>query len=142
MAVIGDWAATLPLAMRQVILREINREEASEILAAAARSCERLSGYLETLIGTEGARALQQRSIVLTRREHAWLAEALSPGPPSSPIAAARREPEVVMRSAVALLTTFVNLLVGFIGERLTVQVLHQVWPEVASMLQTSKESP
>jgi hypothetical protein len=129
--------------MRQVILREIDREEAPEILAAAARSCERLAACLETLIGTDGARALLKRSILLTRREHAWLAEALSPGPsPSSPIAAARREPEVVMQSAVALLTTFVNLLVGFIGERLTVQVLHQVWPEVASKLQTTKESP
>ena len=142
MAVIGDWAATLPLAMRQVLLSEIDREEAPEILAAARRSSDRLATYLETLIGTDGARALLQRSIVLTRREHAWLADALSPDPQSSPIAAVRREPEVVMRSAVALLTTFVNLLVGFIGERLTVQVLHQVWPEVASMLQTTKESP
>ncbi len=146
MAQTRDSALTLPAALREVILREARNDQAVEILAAAGRSSDRLARYLESLIGAAGARALLQRSVALTRREHPRLAEVLPrAGTPlqSECLAVAERQGSgVVMESSVALLVTFVNLLVSFIGERLTVQVLCHVWPDVAPLLRSKKESP
>ena len=78
MAQTRDWALILPEALRQVIAREARDGNAAEIVAAAKRTSDLLVTHLETLIGSAGARALLQRSITLTRRQHPWLGAALA----------------------------------------------------------------
>jgi hypothetical protein len=138
-------ALTLPHALEQVIRREARGEQAVEILAAAGRASDRLLRYLETLIGAPGARALLARSITLTRRQHPWLAKVPLPASSTRPEilgSADLPEPAEVMRCAVALLITFVNLLVSLIGEHMTHQILCHVWSDIAPLLQRNKESP
>jgi hypothetical protein len=146
LAQIREQNAPLRDALHQVLLREAKNDRQAEVLAAAGRSGDRLVTFLETLIGTAGVRALLHRSLVLTGREHPWLASVLATNGTSmlwtDLSAAEEQEPEVVTRAALDLLATFVNLLAGFIGERLTAQVLRQIWPELAPMLPMKKESP
>ena len=61
--------------------------------------------------------------------------------PPASTVA--RHTPFRWLRTGqLALLVSFVNLLASFLGERLTVQVLCQIWPDVAPILRPKKELP
>jgi hypothetical protein len=125
---------SLPGVLRQVILREARGETSGEIIAATGRVSQSLVAHLESLIGWAGARALRQRSLVLTRRQHAWLVDL--DADVSNDVT-----PTAAWAAAVAHLTFFVNLLESFIGATLTIQVLRQLWPDVTLVLLGGKES-
>jgi hypothetical protein len=145
---VETWTDALPTALRQAILKGTAPGRSIDVLVTAVRMSDELASYLATLIGYEGALALVRRSLALTRREQGWLADALvgvaTPSLSDARVVAAAEleSAERVQETSVTLLTHLVNLLVGFIGERLTLQVLRQIWPEVASTLVKNKELP
>jgi hypothetical protein len=51
-----------------------------------------------------------------------------------------KHEPDVVVEVSIALLTAFIELLATFVGERLTCELLHDVWPTVITV--QSQEMP
>jgi hypothetical protein len=145
MADTRDWA----LLLQDVIAAEVSSsgsaEGASDIVDAFAQARDRLLGHLEMLLGKAGTAALWQRSITLTRRRHPGLM-ALLGGTTDVKArvlhAQVQADPAALREASVALLTTLVNLLVTFIGEPLTIQVLCEVWPDAAPRLREEKESP
>lgn len=56
-----------------------NERVPSSVAAAASTACDELVERLAVFIGQAGARALFDRSIVLTAREHPWLKVTISP---------------------------------------------------------------
>ena len=145
---VETWTDALPTALRQAILNGTAPGRSADVLVTVVRMTDELASYLATLIGQEGALALVRRSLALTRREHGWLADALvgvaTPALSDARVVAAAEleSTDQVKQTTVAFLVHLVNLLVGFIGERLTLQVLRQIWPEVASTLVKNKELP
>ena len=49
--------------------------------------------------------------------------------------------PDVARETSVALLTAYLELLVTFIGERLTWQLLHEAWPELITPSSQEKQA-
>ena len=146
MADTRDWAPILLDVLGQEVVPGEPASPAADLAAAAMRVRDRLLGHLEMLLGKAGAVALWQRSITLTRRQQPGLVEALW-GAGDPPVTELRTgttsaDPVVLQQACVAVLATFVNLIVSFIGEDLTVQVLCEVWPDAAPRLRGKKESP
>ena len=110
---------------------------------AAARVCQELVAFLSRFIGASGARALFQRSLVLARREHPWLAE---PAPSHDESLWARLDASLeanaptANEASVALVGTFIRLFAAFVGANLAFQILHQHRPE-AFPLDAPRES-
>jgi hypothetical protein len=113
--------------------------QAAGALLARERSAEqawtKLAEHLSPLVGDAGVQALFERSLTLSRAKFPWLA--LPAGAPSSAPpwvqlrACLDQHPELADEASVALLTTFLELLGRFIGERLAMQLLCEVWPEL-----------
>jgi len=95
---------------------------------------EKLRLHLEQLMGDGGFRALLSRSLVLASAEVPWLRavrvnsvgvlegwEELSASPRANELFEAR----------VVLLAQLLGLLAAFIGENLTLGLVHRVWPKV-----------
>lgn len=104
--------------------------------AALARIHERLQRQLSTVVGELGFQALFARALKLTGRAFSTLAEANRPGPNEGALNRLCDHLNTQshdMNAAIicALVTNFVNLLSTFIGEGLTLKLLHNAWPEV-----------
>jgi hypothetical protein len=112
--------------------------------AGAARACEDLAAHLSRVVGPVGVRALFDRSVVLSRKEHAFLAAVpiRSPEPPWGALRACleSQAPDLALEASVALITTFVGLLGRFIGEALVERLLHELWPDAFPSSATTKE--
>jgi hypothetical protein len=111
-----------------------NRSSATRI-PAAFQVCERLRPHLATLTGNAGFRALVVRALALAKREDPGLCAvhvtsdgtlALLEG---SEAQVPRRE---VIQGGVTLLAQLLGLLVEFIGEKLTLRLLREVWPKLS----------
>src|SRR3712207_2210359 len=104
-----------------------------ELAAAALSVFTRLLSTLSPVLGESGSAALFRRSLKLAgtavplyvqvrTAQYEQLFEVLS--------AALRQQPpDVVREASEVLLTTYIELLSAFIGERLTWQLLQEVWP-------------
>jgi hypothetical protein len=110
---------------------------AKESAAAAGRVYEKLAAQLAPLLGAAGVRALFVRSAKLARDERAFLA-GLAPaiegstGDPAGLGAYLQTlEPPAAAEAAVLLFATFLDLIITFIGDRLTVQVLRGAWAAI-----------
>jgi len=96
---------------------------------------EKLRTPLTMLMGKRGYRALLGRALALASREVSWLAGVWVKADGSLEIVAdskARRDLEQIAKGRVALLSQLMALLVTFIGERLTLRLLHEVWPRIS----------
>ena len=116
-------------AVRELLAREAGGDEA-RVVEGAARACEKLSRHLSRVIGETGVRALFERSLVLLRAEHPWLADAAAPSsePPWLRLrAGAPQAGAATTRAAVSLATTFVALLGRLIGDELVLRLLAEV---------------
>jgi hypothetical protein len=96
---------------------------------------EKLRLPLSTLMGDVGFNVLLSRALMLAKAEVSWLravhvkADGSWEGldEPKTDISA-----DEVLEGRVALLTQLLGLLVAFIGEGLTLRLVHEVWPKVA----------
>ncbi len=110
------------------------REHGEEEAEVALRVFGQLRSYLTSLIGVAGFEAILTRALSLAKVECGWLgavrvqADATFEGFHE----AAQKQPTpAVAAGCAALLTALLGLLVAFIGEALTRQLMQDIWPEV-----------
>lgn len=95
---------------------------------------ERLRPHLATLMGNAGFRALVQRALALAVVEVPWLSSARVEPDGSVEVPdehGARISPDDILESRVVLLAQLLGLMVAFIGEKLTLQLVRDVWPRL-----------
>ena len=126
--------------MSQVAVTPETRELAEQLVGLEARSlsvskadrpatcrvCEKLRRPLVTLAGTAGYSSLLARSLTLAKRESPALS-AVEVGPDGSLLGL---EGEAALASPI-LIGHLLGLLITFIGETLTMRLLHEVWPDL-----------
>lgn len=124
--------------MRSFAARLIDHEEglgsAAPGIPAAFTVPDRMRTHLTTLMGNGGHRALLMRSLALAGAEVRWLRE-IGVGIDGSlegldSIAEPLTRDEAFNGGAV-LVAHLIGLLVAFIGERLTLQILREIWPKM-----------
>jgi hypothetical protein len=106
----------------------------SSDIAAAFAVCDKLSGPLSKLMGVAGYSTLLRRASVLAGAEIPWL-RALKISSNGSLAGMAEQntmpsDPAEVMEGEVVLIGHLLGLLVILIGPALTLQLLHDVWPD------------
>ena len=105
---------------------------AGECAAAAVRVYDKLNSQLVPLLGAAGVEALFARSAKLAHNERPRGAQVVELGSATSLAAGLRElEPAAAAATAEALFGTFLALIATFIGDRLTLQVLHRAWPTI-----------
>jgi len=100
---------------------------------AAGRVYDKLSAQLVPLLGLAGVEALFARSAKLAGAGHPCIA-ALADGIDSSTRLSAclqTLDPAAASETAALLFGTLLELIVTFIGDRLTVQALRGAWPAI-----------
>ena len=126
------------LALRALAQRKASIADAGALAAAAQRAYADLTRVSAPLIGDVGVNALTGRSLYLAQRQYPWLVQTREPEQWDGPFeqivfCLERQDPAVATEAAGAVLATLLGLLVTFIGEPLTVQLLRQAWPDVFS---------
>ena len=102
---------------------------------AAFLVCEKLRLPLATLMGRAGFCALLSRALTLTNLEASWPGvvqvneDGTLDGLAQLEAQIARKE---FVEASVVLIARLIGLLVAFIGEEMTLRLLHEIWPEVA----------
>jgi hypothetical protein len=124
-----------PLAQR-LIDEEARTGAAGESAGRTAfRVCERLRSALSVLMGAAGFRSLVARALNLSRADAAWLAGVQIKADGSfqfSDAAAAELDTPAGAWGGLALVSQLTGLLIIFIGEALTLRLLHDIWPGAA----------
>ena len=104
-------------------------------LPAGFHVSEKLSPHLTTRIGNAGSRALLSRALALANAEVPWLravhvkADASLEGLDELE---AQLDPKEFAEGKVVLLAQLLGLLVVFIGEPLTLQLMGEIWPKLS----------
>jgi hypothetical protein len=119
----------------RLIAYETTKNKSSETKTRAAFLVdEKLRPYLATLMGNVGFGALLSRALVLAKAEVPWL-RALHVNADGSfrglDELGAQVGPDEIFEGRVVLLAQLLELLVAFIGELLTLQLLRDVWPKL-----------
>ena len=101
---------------------------------AAFQVFEKLRPQLVTLMGTSGFRALLSRALALAVPEVRSLRAVRVKADGSFEgleELQAQLEPRKIRQCEVILLAQLLQLLVAFIGEKLTLQIMGEIWPKV-----------
>ena len=125
-------------AVTQLLALEIGGAPATtETLAAASgRLLDKLSRQLAQVIGPAGVQSILLRAVRLRQSEFAFLDTRIVPGDSRASLAEPFRaclleqEPEVIREVSITLFATFTGLLGTLIGDRLTWNLLRQIWPD------------
>jgi hypothetical protein len=101
--------------------------------SVALNICEKLRSPLSTLMGNAGFRALLARALLLASSEIPWLREVqVTPGGSLRlDEVNSQVDPAMIADGGVETLAELLGLLVAFVGEKLTVQIVCEVWPEL-----------
>jgi hypothetical protein len=115
--------------------RRVGGEDSGAESRAALRVCEKLRHPLSTYAGVAGFRSLLKRAHGLASSEVRWL-EAIEIQADGSFRYSAETEAQLASedagRATGALVSQLIGLLDTFIGEALTLRLVHEVWPNVA----------
>jgi hypothetical protein len=127
---------------RQLLAKELGTGPAAstaEVAEAAVRLWEKLGKHFAMLVGEMGVRTLLDRSLVLTAVQYPWLAGSTGVSrvaplkqpwiPPSAILHA--EDAAAATQGVESLIATFLGLVGRFIGQRLVVRLLREVWPEL-----------
>ena len=122
---------------RRIIDKELPRGPSPGSRGRAAfRVCEKLREPLTAYAGAIGFRSLLRRALSLARAQEPWLV-ALQVNDAGVVIFPADFEPaldtKAAARAGEALVGQLLQLLETFIGEALTLRLLHEVWPTAAT---------
>jgi hypothetical protein len=127
-------------ALRQLALRVLAQHagpatDVEALVAAARRTYDELARVAAPLIGQVGVDALTGRALHLAQREYPWLVPTAEPHQWQGPFAEVllcleRQNPAVATEAAATVFAIFTGLLITFIGEPLTVQLLQKAWPK------------
>jgi hypothetical protein len=120
---------------RRLIAHEAG-EMPSSVTAVPAgfHVAEKLRPQLTALMGSGGYRALIARALKLASADVPWLrtlrVEADGTVQGLDPMAA-RLDPAGIFEGRVVLVAQVIGLLVAFIGEKLTLQLVREIWPKL-----------
>ena len=96
---------------------------------------EKLRPHLANLMGSAGFRALLSRSLALASAEVPWL-RAVQVQSDGSLDGLDEHDAQVgqdeFIEGRVVLVAVLLGLLAAFIGEKLTLQLVHEVWPKLS----------
>lgn len=111
---------------------------AEAVAAATFRAYDDLARVSAQLIGQSGVDALTGRALHLAQKEYPWLVHRREPEQAEGPFAQIaaclkRQNAAVATEAAAAVFGTLAGLLVTFIGEPLTTQLLRKAWPDAFS---------
>ena len=96
--------------------------------------CEKLHVHLATFMGSTGFRELLSCALPRAKTEIPWLCAVHVKADGSLEGLEelnAKRNPDELFEGGVVLVAQLLGLLVAFIGEKLTLRFVHEVWPEV-----------
>ena len=128
---------SVALVSKMLALRAGKSPDADALAAAARTAFGDVERVAVSLIGPAGVDALAGRALHLAQREHPCLKPLPSqPDQPSEPFVQVvaclqQQDPAVATAAAGALFAILIDLLVTFIGKRLTTRLLLQAWPDV-----------
>lgn len=95
---------------------------------------EKLGPHLATFMGNVGFSALLSRALVLANAEIPWLRAVHVKADGSIEWLdklEAQVDPVDIFEGRVVLIAQLLGLLVAFIGEKLTLRLVHEVWPKI-----------
>lgn len=120
----------------RLIAHETNGNKSSEASPPAVfMVVEKLRPHLANLMGNAGFRALLSRSLALTNEKIPWL-RAVHVKSDGSLDGLDELEAQVgkdeFSEGRVMLLAVLLGLLAAFIGEKLTLHLVHEVWPKLS----------
>lgn len=126
--------AEVATAARTLLATGYDSTSSADIAAHAANVCRLLSAHTARLVGELGMRAMFERSVYLAGASVPCLRNLAHKA--NGPYEALRyclesEAPDVALEAAYRVLTTFIQLLERFIGERLVASLLHEVWPAI-----------
>jgi len=115
----------------------------TEQTAAALRVLEKLRRSISTYAGVAGFRSLLGRALGLAKADVPWLKAAqvnaegvlVGLGGGGPPLA-----PNEVTKGEVLLIANLIGLMVAFLGEDLTLNLVREVWPTVSEFAKDEKE--
>ena len=122
-------------AARGLLASSYDVESSSAVAANAAMVCRQISKHVSRLVGDLGMRAMFERNLYIAGASFECLRAIVidkHDGPYEAlRVCLERESPDVALAAAQHVLTTFIELLERFIGERLVATLLHEVWPHV-----------
>ena len=111
------------------------QDDASSVVKgrAALRVCEQMRPQLATLMGDAGFRALLGRALKLAAPQAAWLrtVHLNQDGSLRESDLATQLELEEIAGGGAILVAQLLGLLVAFVGEKLTLRIVRQTWPQL-----------
>lgn len=118
--------------MGQLAAPGFGSAEATVIADETLRTWDQIARQLAPIVGAGGFRALYARGLHLTRATYPWLAAVQGTEQADQPFIRLKlslqgRDAAEARAAGNALLATFTELLVTFIGERLTTRLLSSV---------------
>jgi len=123
------------LAQRLLAYEAVAGENSEPAESAAFRVCAKLRRPLITLAGVDGFRSLRSRALTLARAEAPSLS-AVQIAADGSLKGLDELAPQTAKEQArdggAVLIAQLIGLLLTFIGEGLTLQLVQDVWPEAA----------
>ena len=132
----GDHARPALTAIAAGLLRATGPGEPSSeaSIVAAEAAYAQLATRLVVSLGSLGFDALWTRALVLVARtapmgDRTHTTAALGTGPPGLRELVRGCDPTATHDLLLAVLASFLGLLVTFIGEPLTFRIIHQLWP-------------
>ena len=120
---------------KRLIAHEASGNKSATNTRAAFHVSERLRPHLAILMGTAGFGALVSRAHALANVEAPWLraVKVKSDGSLEGLNELETQvDPEKIAEGRVVLLAQLLGLLVVFIGENLTLRIVHEVWPKLS----------
>ena len=122
----ADIPTTRELAQRLLAYEADETGAATANAPAVCRVCDKLRRPLTTLAGAAGFRSLLARALPLAQREspalRAWEVKA------DGSLEVLNGE---AVPSGAVLIAHLIGLMITFIGEALTLRLLHDVWPDL-----------
>jgi hypothetical protein len=119
----ADTSTTRDLAQRLLDYEGVETSRSNEGIQAVSRVCDKLRRPLITLAGVAGFRSLLTRALTLAKRESpvldGWEVKA------DGSLAGLNGE---AAQSGGVLIAHLIGLMITFIGESLTLRLLHDVW--------------
>jgi hypothetical protein len=116
---------TRNFARRLVVFEAAMEQTSNEDAHATCRVCEKLRHPLATLTGTAGYTSLLSRALTLAKRENPALCavEVQSDG-------SLKGLEDKAAQAHPVLVANLLHLLITFIGEDLTMRLVHDIWPD------------
>ncbi|MGD0443576.1 MAG: hypothetical protein ABSA39_06530 [Edaphobacter sp.] len=122
----ADAPTTRELAQRLLAHEAVDAGGAVPDTQAVCRVCDKLRRPLTTLAGAAGFRSLLARALTLAKQESpvlgAWEVK------PDGSLQSLSGE---AAQAGAVLIAQLIGLMITFIGESLTLRLLHDVWPDL-----------